>query len=218
MRTLHACCALVLLAAPVSAQVTTGKLEGSVQDQTGAIVPTARIMVVNNRTRVSLETGVNTDGLYVFPTLQPGEYTVTAEAPGFRKSVHTSVTLNVADTVAENFRLEVGQVTETVTVEASTVRVQTSETSVGRAINLRDIDVLPQLGRQPLSLAIFQAGVQIDGGDGTFSRINGLRQGSNNSTLDGIDVNDAVVPRLGLSLTANNTDSVGEFRIITEGG
>ncbi|MBI3697901.1 MAG: TonB-dependent receptor, partial [Acidobacteria bacterium] len=101
---------------------------------------------------------------------------------------------------------------------ASTVRVQTSETSVGRAINLRDIDVLPQLGRQPLSLAIFQAGVQIDGGDGTFSRINGLRQGSNNSTLDGIDVNDAVVPRLGLSLTANNTDSVGEFRIITEGG
>jgi hypothetical protein len=55
-------------------------------------------------------------------------------------------------------------------------------------------------------------------GDVTFSRINGTRQGSSNSKLDGIDVNDSVVPRLGLSLTANNTDSVGEFRMVTNGG
>ena len=55
-------------------------------------------------------------------------------------------------------------------------------------------------------------------GDTTFSSVNGQRQGSNNATLDGIDVNDAVAPRLGLSMTANNTDSVGEFRMVTSGG
>lgn len=218
MLVLRVSVAVVLLCLAGLAQVTTGKLEGTVQDQTGAFVPNAHVTAVNNKTGASLETTASTEGQYVFPTLQPGEYTVTAEAPGFRKAVHTNVILNVADTVAESFRLEVGQVTETVTVEASSVRVQTSETSIGRAVNLRDIDVLPQLGRQPIGLAIFQPGVQIDGGDGTFSRINGMRQGSNNSTLDGVDINDAVVPRLGLSLTANNTDSIAEFRIITLGG
>src|SRR5258708_19271142 len=86
---------------------------------------------------------------------------------------------------------------------------------------LRDTDVLPKLGRKPSKLAIFQPGVQIDvgaGQDSTFSHMNGLRQGSNNSKLDGIDVNDSLVPRLGLSLTANNSDSVEEFRVVTEGG
>ena len=58
----------------------------------------------------------------------------------------------------------------------------------------------------------------IDPGDNTYSRVNGLRQGSNNSTLDGIDVNDSVVPRMGLSMTANNMDSVSEIRVVTNGG
>jgi hypothetical protein len=89
---------------------------------------------------------------------------------------------------------------------------------MGRAVTLRDIDVLPVLGRGPIGLAIFTPGVQVDPGDNSFSRVNGTRQGANNATLDGIDVNDSVVPRLGLSMTANNLDSVAEFRIITMGG
>ncbi|MGH9671585.1 MAG: TonB-dependent receptor domain-containing protein, partial [Bryobacteraceae bacterium] len=113
---------------------------------------------------------------------------------------------------------EVGQVAETVTVEANVERIQTSESHHGRVITMRDIDVLPQLGRTPIILAVFQPGVQINPGDVTFSRVNGLRQGSNNAKLDGIDVNDSVVPRLGLSLTAVNTDSIGEFRVVTNGG
>lgn len=218
MRMFQVYLALTLAVCFADAQVTTSKLEGSVRDQSGAVVPGARVSALNIKTKAASETTVNTDGQYVFPSLQPGDYTVSVEGSGFRKAVHTNVTLNVADTVAENFNLEVGQVTESVVVEANAVRVQTSEASIGRAITLRDIDVLPQLGRTPITLAVFQPGVQIDGGDQTFSRVNGLRQGSNNATLDGIDVNDAVVPRLGLSLTDNNTDSIGEFRIITEGG
>ena len=128
----------------------------------------------------------------------------------------SKVELSVGGTASQIIKLEVGEVTQTISVEASVLTVQTTESQVSSAVMLRDIEVLPQLGRQPIQLAIFQPGVQIDvraGQDSTFSHINGLRQGSNNSKLDGIDVNDSLVPRLGLSLTANNSDSVGEFRV-----
>jgi hypothetical protein len=209
---------LAILAPAVFAQVATSRLDGMVQDQSGASVPGATVTVVNTKTDAKFTFTVGADGLFVFPSLQPGTYTLTAEAPGFRKAIYQNLALNVSETVSQNIRMEVGLVAETVMVEANAVRVQTSEAQIGRSVTLRDIDVLPQLGRTPIILAVFQAGVQVDPGDVTFSRVNGQRQGSNNSTLDGIDVNDAVVPRLGLSLTANNTDSIGEFRIVTSGG
>ena len=122
-------------------------------------------------------------------------------------------------TLRQDVKLEIGTVTENVTVEATAVRVQMGEATIQRAITLRDIDTLPQLGRNPISLATFQPGVVLgtSPNDPSFARINGMRQGSNNNTLDGIDVNDAVVPRLGLTENATNTDSVEEFRIITNG-
>jgi hypothetical protein len=122
--------------------------------------------------------------------------------------------------------LEVGQVTEVVEVKANVVSVQTADAQVSQSITMSDIATLPQLGRTPITLAIFQPGVQINpqadgsssGADYSFAHVNGLRQGSNNNTLDGIDVNDSVAPRIGLSLTSNNTDSVEEARIVTDGG
>ncbi len=209
---------LLLLAVSGLAQVSTSRLEGLVQDSSGAVVPNAKVTALNDKTQARAETTSGPQGLFVFPSLLPGQYTVTVEAAGFRKAVHSAVALNVGQTVAENFALEVGAVTETVTVEANVERLQTSDSHMGRNITMRDIDVLPQLGRTPITLAVYQPGVQVRPDDVTFSRVNGLRGGSNNSKLDGIDVNDAVVPRLGLSLTANNTDSVGEFRIVTAGG
>jgi len=143
---------------------------------------------------------------------------VRAEAQGFRRAVRTAVALNVSMTVTENFKMEVGQVTGSVVVEANSEKVQSSDAQLGRVITMREIDVLPQLGRGPINLAIFQPGVQIDPDDASYSRVNGTRQGSNNTRLDGIDINDAVVPRLGLAHTANNTDSVEEFRVVTAGG
>jgi len=212
------CVFVCVLALSGLAQVSTSRLDGIVQDASGAVVPNAKVTALNNKTQVRAETTTGAQGFYVFPSLQPGDYTLTVEAAGFRKAVHAPIVLNVGVSVTENVKLEVGQVAETVTVVANLERIQTSESHHGRVITMRDIDVLPQLGRTPIILAVFQPGVQINPGDVTFSRVNGLRQGSNNAKLDGIDVNDAVVPRLGLSLTANNTDSVGEFRIITEGG
>ena len=214
---LLSCCLLVSL----FGQIQTGRIEGTVQDSSGAVIPGAKLSAVNVKTQVKVDMEADASGYYIFPSLQPGFYTVSAESSGFRKATVTNIELNVGVTLRQDIRLEVGTVTDTVTVEASAVRVQTSEATIQRAVTMRDIDTLPQLARNPIALATFQPGVQIGSsgqtGDPSFARINGLRQGSNNNTLDGIDVNDAVLPRLGLTLNATNTDSVEEFRIITNG-
>jgi hypothetical protein len=216
---------LALLTAVCFGQTNTGRIEGTVQDSSGAVVPTARIVATNDQTRAKVETTANADGNFVLAGLQPGPYTLTVEAPGFRQTLIKGIDVETAATVTQIIKMQVGQVTESIQVEANVVAVKTSDSQVAEAITMRDIDVLPQLGRTPLTLAIYATpGIQITqsgssaGGDTSFSHVNGLRQGSNNSTLDGIDVNDSVAPRLGLSLTANNTDSVEEFRVVTDGG
>lgn len=209
-------CACLL---PLIAQIQNARIEGTAQDSSGAVIPGTKLSLINNRTQAKMDAESSAAGFYFFPSLPPGFYTLTAEAIGFRKATITSIEVTVGETIRQDVTLEVGTVTENVTVEATTVRVQTGEATIQRAITLRDIDTLPQLGRNPISLATYQPGVQLgtSPNDPSFARINGMRQGSNNNTLDGIDVNDAVLPRLGLTLNATNTDSVEEFRIITNG-
>jgi hypothetical protein len=204
-----------MLAISLFGQTDAARLQGSVQDPTGAVIPNAKLTLVNVKTQSRAEGITDPSGNFIFAAVQPGTYNLTAEAGGFRKANINGIELNVGAILAQTIKLEVGQTTESVEVQANTVNVQTTDSQVSRAITLRDIDTLPQLGRSPIALAAFQPGVQINPGDSTFSHINGNRGGSNNATLDGIDVNDALVPRLGLSLTANNTDSVAEFRIVT---
>lgn len=200
------------------AQTNTARLEGTVQDQSGAVVPNARIVAVNTKTEITTRTSSNFEGYFVVTPLEPGTYNLTVEASGFRKHALVNIELDTGSSVSEIVKLELGQAAETVMVEAQNVSIQTSESQISRVVSLRDIDVLPQLGRQPLSLTVFAApGVAVNPSAVAYSRINGQRQGSNNTTLDGIDVNDAVAPSLGLSLNANNTDSIAEFRIITQG-
>ena len=210
-----------LLAVSSFAQTANARLEGTVQDSSGAVVPGVKVITVNTNTQARSEVTADTGGSFVFPTLQPGKYTLTVEATGFRTAVLNGIELSVGATVAQIIKLEVGPTTESISVEASALAVQTTDSQVSSAVMMRAIDTLPQLNRNPITLAIFQPGVQIDiraGQDSSFSHVNGLRQGSNNSKLDGIDVNDSLVPRLGLSLTAVNSDSVGEFRVVTQGG
>ena len=217
-RHLFAVCLLLCTSSAGFSQVTTARLEGTVQDATGAVVPNANVSTVNVRNQEKQSQTASPQGAFVFPALQPGLYTLTAEAPGFRTAVTNNLELTVGGTFTQVVKMEIGSTSETVSVEANALSVQTGDSMISRAITLKDIDTLPQLARTPITLAVFQPGAQINPGDTSFTRINGQRQGSNNATLDGIDINDSVVPRLGLSLTANNSDSVGEFRIVTEGG
>jgi outer membrane receptor protein involved in Fe transport len=201
-------------------------LVGTVHDSTGGAIPNAKITATQQETQKSTETASNAAGEYVFPSLQPGTYSLVVESSGFRKAVINNLELDAAANLSQSVTLEVGQVTEVLEVRANALAVQTSESQISQSVTLSDIATLPQLSRTPISLAIFQPGVQINpqangsssGADYSFAHVNGLRQGSNNNTLDGIDVNDSVAPRIGLSLTANNTDSVEEARIVTDGG
>ena len=209
----------LLLIAGLSAfgQTSNGRIAGLVEDSTGAIIPGASVTVLNLKTDVKATFSTDTSGAFLF-ALPAGNYSLSVEATGFRKSVVNNIELTVGAELSQTVKLEVGSTTESVQVEASAVTVQTTDSQLSRAVTMREIDTLPQLGRTPITLAALAApGVQINAGDPSFSRVNGLRQGANNSKLDGIDVNDSVVPRLGLSLTANNTDSIGEFRVVTGG-
>ncbi len=215
----------VLLAAVCFGQTNTGRIEGTVQDASGAVVPNAKITAVNEQTQIKSEATANADGNFVIAAVQAGPYTVTVEASGFRQTVIKNIDVLSGATVAQIIKMQVGQVSESVQVEANVVSVKTADSQVAESITIKDIDTLPQLARTPLTLAIYATpGIQVTqsgssaGTDTSFSHVNGLRQGSNNSTLDGIDVNDSVAPRLGLSLTFNNSDSVEEFRVVTDGG
>ena len=218
--------AAAFLAAACLAQTQTARLVGTVHDKTGAVVPNAKVTAVNAGTKVKTEGTSNASGDYVLPALQPGTYSLTVEASGFRKSVVDGIELDAAANVSQGITLEVGQLTETIEVTANTINVQTTESQIANSVSINDIETLPQLARTPITLAVFQPGVQIfptangssSGADYSFAHVNGLRGGSNNNSLDGIDVNDSVAPRIGLSLTANNTDSVEEARIVTDGG
>lgn len=209
---------LLSLTACALAQSITARLEGTIQDSTGAVVPGAAISARDVKTQVHNELISDAQGHFTFPSLKPGVYTLTITSTGFQKEIVSGLELNAAAVVNQNVRLQVGQASESISISASEETVQTTDSQVGRTITLRDIDTLPQLGRSPLTLSTFQPGAQINPGDASFTHINGQRQGSNNTTLDGIDANDSSAPRLGLSLTAINTDSISEFRMITDGG
>jgi hypothetical protein len=211
--------ALLAVSFPAFAQIQNARLEGNVVDSSGGAIPGAKLSIINTKTQVKSNVESNAEGFFSFPTLQPGMYTLSVEAGGFRKATLTNIEVNVGVTIRQDVQLEVGAVTESITVEFNAIRVQTTEATIQRSVTLRDIDTLPQLARNPIALATYQPGVQLgtSPNDPSFARVNGMRQGSNNNTLDGIDVNDAVLPRLGLTLNATNTDSVEEFRIITNG-
>ena len=226
LRSIQTILAAAVLAAVCFAQTQTARLVGTVHDTTGAVLPNAKVVAMNLGTKQTSEATTNANGDYVMPALQPGTYSLTVEANGFRKARVDGIDLAAAANVSQAITLEVGQLTEVVEVTANTVNVQTTDSQVANSVTIKDIETLPQLARTPITLAIFQPGVQVNpqangsssGADYSFAHVNGLRQGSNNNSLDGIDVNDSVAPRIGLSLTANNTDSVEEARVITDGG
>ncbi|MBI3679745.1 MAG: TonB-dependent receptor [Acidobacteria bacterium] len=218
LRVLNLLLLAAMLVTAASAQVSnTGRIEGTVQDESGAVIHEAAVTATNTRTQQVARATANAAGFFIFPSLPNSTYSLTVEAKGFRKALIANVELNASATVSQIIRMEIGSVAETVTVEASTETVNTSNAQLGRSVTLKDIDTLPALGRSPLTLVVFQPGVSVNAGDVSFANVNGTRQGSNNTKLDGIDANDAVVPRLGLSLTSVNLDSVEEVRMVTNG-
>src|ERR1051325_11174454 len=179
-----------LAAAAIWAQTTTGTLQGRVTDETGSVIPQARITIVNEATAIQQSVVTSAEGNFVLPYVPPGVYTVTAEKEGFDKSVTTAVHVNVQQTVALNISMKIGNVATTVEVSANSVQLSTSTSSVASVIQEKAIVDLPLNGRNPFALANLAPGVipQSNGNNSYTPWISGGRNASSEITIDGTSV------------------------------
>jgi hypothetical protein len=205
------------------AQVDTGAILGTVKDQSGAVIPGAKLTLTNEGTGFIVSTVAEADGSYVFRPVKIGTYNVEAEYKGFQKILHEHVTVNVQQQVVVDFTLVPGQVTQTVEVASAAPVLQTQEASVGQVVTARTINNLPLNGRNYTFLAQLSAGVtqgQEDtrglGASGSFAA-NGSRPAQNNYLLDGIDNNVDLVDFLNGTayVVRPPVDAIGEFKIQT---
>lgn len=219
--------ALVLLAVLLSfghsayGQGTTSRVTGVVTDASGAAVTAATVTLTNDGTGVSLTAETSGDGQYVFDLIRAGTYTVSVEKSGFKKFVSTRNTVLINQPATVNVSLEVGGITEVVSVEASAEQVQTSSSgNLGGTVEQRTIESLPIVGtrgRNPLDILNFQPGVTTGANTGGGVHINGSRDRAFNFTLDGIDINESTAGGSNFTPLRPNPDSIQEFQIVTSG-
>src|SRR5919198_2182643 len=138
---------LSLAATPVEAQETRGSILGRITDPNGALVPGATVTVTNEATNTAVTTRSNEDGNYNVPFLLPGRYTVVVEVTGFKKALQNGVVVQVQDRITLNFALEVGAMTETVSVKSEPPALQTANGDLGQVVTRDFLDRLPTADR-----------------------------------------------------------------------
>ena len=141
------------------AQVDYGTIEGTITDQSGAVIPHAKVSLTNIGTNFTVTATGNNAGAYILTPVRIGEYTVTAEAPGFAKAVQSNLTLSVQQHLVVNLTLKPGEVTQTIEVKGTPPALQTQDASVGQVVASRTVNSLPLNGRNFTFLAQTVAGV-----------------------------------------------------------
>ena len=194
----------LILAAPLVAQNTTGRIIGTVSAADGA-VPGAVVVVTDNQTKRERTVTATGDGTFEVPQLEFGTYTVTITAPGFKTFSAADVKIDAGREYPLKAQLEVGQVTEEVTVTAGAEQINASNAELSTTVTEQQIKELPLNGRNPLSLAYLQAGSNV-----TTNSINGQRASSTTITRDGLNIQDAYI-RTG---PLGNTSASLEFEIL----
>jgi Carboxypeptidase regulatory-like domain len=127
----------------LTAQISSGSLAGNVQDANGAVVPNATVTATNDATHTVTAVKSTSAGAYRFPTLALGAYTVTAVAPGFSTATETGVVVQISSTTALDIKLAVGEVSQTVTVDASGLRIETESSDISGTVSNKQIEDLP---------------------------------------------------------------------------
>ncbi|MCI0625335.1 MAG: TonB-dependent receptor [Acidobacteria bacterium] len=150
---------VVLLPAFVLGQAITGTLVGTVRDSSAAVVAGAKVKVTNQNTGISYEQTSNEAGHYAFPYLPPGTYRVSVEFAGFRTALSIGNTVKVNETTRVDFRLAVGEITETIEVSSDALQLQTETSSVQNVIEERVIQTVPNINHNPFYYASLQPGV-----------------------------------------------------------
>ena len=225
------CAFLLLCQVAVVAQNATSSVQGVITDPQGNVVAGATVTLTNaaknfNRTQTTTDAGI-----YAFTLIPPDEYSVEVQAAGFKKAVRTSVRALVAKPTELNVQLEIGSVSEVVTVSAGAgeVLINKQDATLGNNFVNKQITQLPLEARSPLALVTLQPGVTKEG------YVAGARADQSNLTLDGVDINDAQtnaivgtegptqIPSGGAQLTNAqnhpvirlNAEAIEEFRVTT---
>lgn len=214
------CCSLAF------AQEETAALNGQITDHDGLLVAGVKVQALNAGTNVSYLADTNETGLYNFPALPAGTYNVTATKDGFKQALRPSVELHVSEVVSLNFSLQVGSVTQSVTVEGGAPLVETTSSAMGGLVNGKEIQDLPLNGRNYIDLSLLQAGVTnsqnsagtngFGGMTGTVYSSNGAPVISNNFLLDGTQIaNQSDWGTASFAGTTLGLDGIQEFKVLT---
>ena len=201
-------------------QSTTASLLGVVRDKTGAAIPEAQVTAQNVLTSFTRATVTDDSGAYLITNLPVGEYTLTAQKPGFAKFLQKGITLDVEQNARVDIALAVGDVSESVTVTGESTGVETRSTAVGELVDRARIQELPLNGRNAMSLALVVPGVisvsaptiVSQSRSGPTITIAGGRNTQNEFRLDGVS-NKNLTQNTALNFPS--PDALQEFRIMT---
>jgi hypothetical protein len=216
--------AFILAVLPLYAEVT-GTVQGTVVDSTGAAVANATVTLRNVDTGLVRTLQTTASGTYEFLSVPVGNYSVQAQAPGFRTATQSGIKLDVNQKYRADFSLKVGAINETVEVTANSAQVDTSNTQLGDVITDKKITTLPLNGRSYIDLLGLQAGVIPISSDSAVNdrpvsgnqnsgqmSVNGQRESANSFLVNGGDVEESV--NNGASIVPT-LDSIEEFRVLT---
>ena len=151
-------------AAPVAAQDLRGKVQGTVTDSSGAVIPAANVTLRNVNTNVAVEQQTGAAGRYLFDFVLPGSYEIRVETEGFRSFVQQNILVQTRADITVNAALEIGAIAEVVTVEEAPVAVQFNSTSMETTLDTKMANELPIIHRNPFLLAQLDPAVQYRGG------------------------------------------------------
>jgi hypothetical protein len=203
------------------AQSGTSSISGRVTDPQGQLVPGASVTLTNTATATPRTTVSNESGLYQFVSLPPGIYDLAVELSGFRTAKFQKVELRVDTPVRQDVKLEVGQISEAVTVLAETPLLNVVDASLGNSISEQQIRNLPIEARNVVQLLSLQPGAVFiprsnpETVDPRYGAVNGARADQQNVTLDGVDVNDPQNQTAYTSVLRMSADALQEFKLST---
>ena len=208
---------LFVICLGVVAQTGTSNITGTVRDTNGSVVPGAAVTAKNEATGVTSTQTTTDSGLYSFASLPVGNYTVTIEKQGFKTLQKKNNALQVGEPLTVDGALEIGQVSETVTVTGGAEQLQNSNATIGNVVEQKAIEALPLNGRNPLTLLLLEPGVvqRSFGGAGSGVHVNGARDRAYNVTIDGIEANESSVPNPVSNLYRITPDNIQEYKVTT---
>jgi hypothetical protein len=204
---------LLALSLVLLAQTSTTQLSGTVSDSSGAVVPNATVIATNEATGLVYTQTTTEAGLYAFPSVPVGSYTLSVDSKGFKKFELSKIVLQINTPATVNAKLELGAATETIKIEANAETLQTNNATIGNVVERKAIEALPLNGRNPLNLLIYEPGV-VQRSGGSIS-VNGSRIGAVNVTIDGIEANENTNPNPVNNIFRLNPDNVQEFKVTT---